>query len=135
MRLSDFDLCCLDDVEELAHALHTRHHGHFFAAALLDPTGRIMELVVHDELWSDIHDALAWACTITTTDDRITEIVLLSSADDLVEVTDHDQTVFDVTRRGFDDIGVEVVDWVQTDGFDVQSVAEASGHDPWCRFG
>jgi len=133
MSLADLDLCCFDDFSRVATRLHRIHLSHFFAAVLLDPTGRVIDLTVQADPWSDIHSAIERAGRVVSTDDRVSEFVLLSSIADPSRHHDIDLLVFRLTREGFEEIGVDLLDWLCTDGSAVTSIAERSGHDPWFR--
>ncbi len=133
MPMADLDLCCFDDFSQVATRLHRVHLSHFFAAVLLDPTGRVIDLTAHAEPWSDIHSAIEWAGRVVSTDDRVSEFVLLSSTVDPSHHHDIDLLVFRLTQQGFEEIGVDLLDWLCTDGIGVASMAERNGHDPWFR--
>jgi hypothetical protein len=134
MRLTDFDLFSEHDAAELALTLHHRHLGHFAAAAELDPTGRCLRVAVHDEPWSSIETALDAARAAIAADDRITAIALASSAElDAPggRVAPDDVLRFDVAERELADLGVELIDWVQTNGIDTVSLSGAILDTRW----
>jgi hypothetical protein len=104
--------------------------GH--AAAILDDAGTLLDLTVFTARNHTMHDALDWAGCIVRGDERATRIVLLSAV--TVSVRQPCEADLDVLRHArahFGERGVTVVDWIQTDGEDIRSLAFTLGIDTW----
>jgi hypothetical protein len=104
--------------------------GH--AVAVLDHTGTLLDLTVFTARDHSMHDALDWAGCMVLNDERATRLVLLSAV--ATSVRQPCEADFDVLRRArarFGEHGVTVVDWIQTDGEDIRSLAFTMGIDAW----
>ena len=104
--------------------------GH--AAAVLDDAGTLLDLTVFTARDHSMHDALDWASCMVLDDDRATRLVLLSAVTTTVRhPCEADLSVLRRARTLFGDRGVTVVDWIQTDGEDIRSLAFTLGVDAW----
>jgi hypothetical protein len=96
--------------------------GH--GVAVLDLTGRVIDLTVFTGEDHTIDTALDWASCVTLNDPLASRMVLLSAVGwGLRPVREADLELLRLARRVFGEDGVEVVDWVQTDGEDIRSLA------------
>ncbi|HEX6310404.1 MAG TPA: hypothetical protein VF152_02120 [Acidimicrobiia bacterium] len=119
--------------DAIAEALAIRQRfrrGH--AAAILDDAGTILDLTVFTARDHSMHDALHWASCIASTDDRATRMVLLSAVTTSVRAPrEGDLEMLRRARAVLGERGVSVVDWIQTDGDDIRSLACTLGIDTW----
>ena len=104
--------------------------GH--AAAILDDAGTLLDLTVFTAPDHSMHDALDWAGCILLDDGRATRLVLLSAVTTSVRrACEGDIDVLRRARARFGERGVTVIDWIQTDGEDIRSLAFTLGIDVW----
>ena len=120
-------------VDAIAEAMAIQQRfGRGHAAAVLDDAGTLLDLTVFTAREHSMHDALDWASCMVLDDDRATRLVLLSAV--TTSVREPREADLDVLRRArvlFGDRGVTVVDWIQTDGEDIRSLAFTLGIDAW----
>jgi hypothetical protein len=104
--------------------------GH--AAAVLDEAGSVLDLTVFTARDHTMHDALDWAGCMVQSDERATRVVLLSAVTTSVrQPCEADLDVLRRARARLGEQGVTVVDWIQTDGEDIRSLAFTLGIDAW----
>jgi len=104
--------------------------GH--AAAVLDQTGTLLDLTVFTAADHSMDDALDWAGCMVLNDERATRLVLLSAVTTSVrQPCEADLDALRRARARFGEHGVSVVDWIQTDGEDIRSLAFTMGIDAW----
>ena len=120
-------------VDAIAEAMAIQQRfrrGH--AAAILDDAAALLDLTVFTARDHSIHDALDWASCIALGDHRATRMVLLSAVTTGVrQACEADLDVLRRARARFGERGVTVVDWIQTDGEDIRSLAFTLGFDAW----
>jgi hypothetical protein len=114
-----------------ALAIHHRfRRGH--AAAVLDATGTVLDLTVFTACDHSMGDALDWAACVVRSDERARRLVLLSAVTTGVrQPREADLAGLRQARARFEEQGVTVVDWIQTDGEDIRSLAFTLGIDAW----
>jgi hypothetical protein len=104
--------------------------GH--AAAVLDDAGTLLDLTVFTARDHSMHDALDWAACVVLNDERARRLVLLSAVTTSVrQPYEADLEGLRRARAQFGERGVTVVDWIQTDGEDIRSLAFTMGMDTW----
>lgn len=122
-------------VDAVAEALAIQHRfrrGH--AAAILDDAGVLLDLTVFTARDHTIHDALDWATCMVRSEGRAARLVLLSAVTTGVRRPGEDDLgVLRRARVAFRERGVAVIDWIQTDGEDIRSLAFTLGIDAWDR--
>ncbi len=120
-------------VDALAEAVAIQQRfkrGH--AAAVLDDAGTLLDLTVFTARDHSMHDALDWASCIVLGDVRAARVVLLSAATSSVrQLCEADLDLLRQARARFGERGVTIVDWIQTDGEDIRSLAFTIGIDAW----
>jgi len=120
----------VDAVAEAMAIQQRFRRGH--AAAVLDDAGTLLDLTVFTARDHSMHDALDWASCMVLNDDRATRLVLLSAVTTTVrQPCEADLDALRRARTLFGDRGVTVVDWIQTDGEDIRSLAFTLGIDAW----
>ncbi len=120
-----------DDALAAAAALYDRFH-HCHAAALLDDDGVVVDLTPFTSIRQSIDDPLDWAHCMVLNKPRVTRLVLLSAQPGGVDqVQEAHLHTLRVAREVFGREGVEVLDWVQTDGVDIRSLAITAGLRTW----
>ncbi len=125
----DPDLAIVDllDALQLTIGLHDRF-GHFHAAVPLAPDGTVVSLTVFAGHDHDISAALAHAASLAAIDAGYDLFLLISSTEhDQREVREADIELFHRVRSGFGAAGVEIIDWVLTDGETLRSMACTCG--------
>jgi hypothetical protein len=131
--MSEDTLAIRGFVDAVAEAMAIRQRfrrGH--AAAVLDDAGTLLDLTVFTAHDHSMHDALDWASCMVLDDDRATRLVLLSAVTTSVrQPCEADLGVLRRARAAFGDRGVTVIDWIQTDGEDIRSLAFTLGIDAW----
>ncbi|MGQ0802620.1 MAG: hypothetical protein ACT4PI_01970 [Actinomycetota bacterium] len=98
--------------------------GHGHGAALLDDDGVVLDLTLFTADEHTVDTALGWAYCFVLNHPHTRRLVLLSAVRDSVRTPRED--VLAVLRRARDEFahcGVEIVDWIQSDGDDIRSVA------------
>lgn len=114
-----------------AGGLYARFH-HCHAAALLDDDGAVLDLTAFASARHSIDDSLDWARCMVLNEPRATRLVLLSVLRDGVEeVQEAHLATFRQAREVFGGDGVEILDWIQTDGEQFRSLAFTAGLHTW----
>lgn len=131
MRLADIEITCFTDLADLAFRLREQQRLPFQAALLLDPTGRTLDLLLHEGRGDGLAPIMAEVDHVLDRDDRVEEVILVSSTADALALSSGDRFDFGLAARCLSGKGATLLDWVQTDGVHVCSVAEAEGHRPW----
>ena len=119
--------------DAIAEALAIQQRfGRGHAAAVLDARGTLLDLTVFTAPDHTMHDALDWAACTVLNDERATRMVLLSAVTTSVRpACEADLDVLRRARARFGERGVTIVDWIQTDGDDIRSLAFTIGIDAW----
>jgi hypothetical protein len=112
------------------------HFGYGHAAAILDDDGVVLDLAAFTAKRHSIDDALDWANCMVLNEPRTTRMVLLSAVRKRVrELREADLDILRRARAVFGEQGVEIVDWIQTDGKDIRSLALTAGVGAWSTGG
>lgn len=123
------DLAIVDliDAMQLTIGLYDRF-GHYHAAVALAADGTVVDLAVFAGRRHDVFSALDYAAQIATSSTGCNAFILTSSTDhDQQEVREVDIELFRRVRSIFASAGVEVIDWVITDGETLRSMACTCG--------
>ena len=108
--------------------------GYGHAAAALGPDDTLLDLTVFSDPVETVYDAIFYAHALVLFDPTVRRIVLLSAVRrDLTHVMERDVEILRGAQRLFArQCGVEVVDWVLTDGHHVRSIAATTAEGiPW----
>jgi hypothetical protein len=106
-----------------AVGLH-RLYDRFAAAALLDDDGTILDMRPFAGDHACVACAIEWAMAVATDWHTAQQIVLLSSSapHSLCDAREDDIRLYQGLRDDVAAEGMELVDWIQTDGADVRSL-------------
>lgn len=115
-------------ITHFAEAVHTAVglqdlYGEFAAAALLDDDGTILEMRPFSGDDTCVVCAVEWAVNVADDWQCAERVVLLSSASGpLRECREDDVRLYQRLHDALDVHGIELVDWIQTDGDDIRSL-------------
>jgi hypothetical protein len=128
--MGDDTLAIRSYAEAVAAAMGmSERYGYGHAAAALDAHGSLIDLTVFHEPHQTIYDALFYAHGLMLFDPSVTRLVLLSALRrDVSGVKERDIETLRGAQRLFGESGVEIVDWVQTDGSLFRSVGVTTEH-------
>ena len=120
-------------VEAAYAALDLRdRHAHAHVAALLDEEGRVVNFEPFVGPDSSVETALHWADCMITNYPEIQRMVLLSAVEnEVLTLREANLDLFRSTRRSYELDGVEVVDWILTDGEHIRSLSCSVDPEPW----
>lgn len=107
-------------------------YGYGHAAAALTADGTLVDLTVFSEPFQTVYDALFYAHGLILFDPTVTRLILLSALQRNVgNLMERDVEILRGAQRLFGDCDVEILDWVQTDGKNVRSIALTTEQGPW----
>ncbi len=115
-------------ITQFAEAVHVavglhELYGRFAAAALLDDDGTILDMRPFSGDDTCVVCALEWALNVADDWQHAHRVVLLSAASgSLHECREDDIRMYQSLSDVLDEHGIELVDWIQTDGVDVRSL-------------
>ena len=105
-------------------------HGH--GAAMLDEHGVVLDLTLFTADEHTVDTALGWAYCFVLNHPQTRRVVLLSAVRASVRTPrEDDLAILRRARKEFAHCGVEIVDWIQSDGDDIRSLAFTADHDAW----
>lgn len=115
-------------------ALHDVY-GRFAAVALLDDDDAIIDMTPFSGEATCVMCAVEWAHALAHAEPRVSRAVVLSGAADLApELREDDVRLFQAAREHLEAVDLEVLDWLQTDGEQIRSLAFSCDVDPpWTR--
>lgn len=119
---------------EAAHAvLDLRdRHPNAHVAAMLDDAGYVLDFEPFTFAEASADDAMGWAHCMLLNIPAVRRIVLLSAVDrPLARLTDDHLAFFRRARGYCDAAGVELVDWMLTDGERIRSLSCEVDREPW----
>jgi len=123
----DLAIADLIDAMQLTIGLHDRF-GRFHASAALAVDGTVVDLAVFAGRHHDVFSALDYAAEFAASSPGCYAFVLTSSTDhDQQQVREVDIELFRRVRSIFASAGIEVIDWVITDGETLRSMACTCG--------
>jgi hypothetical protein len=106
-----------------ALALHGLY-GRYVAVALLSTDGEIVDMTPFAGEDACVPCAVEWANTVSHSDPRATRAVLLSGSDLSVrQLREDDIRLYQLARDALAGVDLEVLDWIQTDGDQIRSLA------------
>jgi hypothetical protein len=106
--------------------------GHGHGAAMLDDDGVVLDLTLFTADEHTVDTALGWAYCFVLNHPHARRLVLLSAVRDSVRTPNEDDlAVLRRARAEFAHCGVEIVDWIQSDGDDIRSIAFTTDRHAW----
>lgn len=116
----------IPDFTAAVHTAITLHdlYGRYATVAVLDPEGRILDMTPFAGDDACVLCATEWAACRCGSDERADHAVVLSgSGGSVLELREDDVRLFHFIRDELASCELEVLDWIQTDGQQVRSLA------------
>jgi hypothetical protein len=109
-------------------------YGRFAAVALLDDDHRIIDMTPFSGEATCVMCAVEWAHALAHTEARASHAVVFSGGEQLSsDLREDDVRLFQTVRDALEALDLVVLDWLQTDGEQLRSLAFSCDVDPSWR--